>query len=171
MSQLSAAVASIDPKYAQEICAMAKTALAGQVSLGKIVDVLSPLRKKVETFSGLSEDQKVSALLDGVLSALTPAQKELYESHLKNLVPSLLKSAVDLAPTLQQAEAVGKACLPFLGDMLKGFFPCLVAKVPVLEKDAELAVRFEPDSIPNLISLDCLDPPVISDQDNTSPKA
>ena len=171
MSQLSAAVALIDPKYAQEICAMAKNALGQEVSLGKIVDLLTPLRQKVETFSGLSADQKVSVLLDGLLSALTPAQKVHYESHLKQLVPSLLKAAVDLAPTLQEAEAVGRACLPFLGDMLKGFFPCLAVKEPVLEKSAQLAVRFEPESTPNLISLDPLDPPVLPDQDKKDPKA
>ena len=171
MSQLSAAVASIDPKYVQEICAMAKNALGEQVSLGKIVDLLSPLRQKVETFSDLSADQKVSVLLDGLLSALTPAQKVVYESHLTNMVPSLLKAAVDLAPTLQEAEAVGRACLPFLGDMLKGFFPCLVAKAPVLEKAAQLAVRFEPDSIPTLMSLAPVDPPVLPDQDKKDPKA
>ena len=150
---------------------MAKNALGEQVSLGKIVDILTPLRQKVETFSDLSADQKVSVLLDGLLSALTPAQKDLYESHLRNFVPSLLKAAVDFAPSLQEVEAVGRACLPFLLDKLKGFFPCLVAKVPVLEKSAQLVVRLEPDSNPNLISIAPSDPPAISDQDKKDPTA
>jgi hypothetical protein len=170
MSQVLAVVASIDPKYVQEICVMAKNALGDQVSLGKIVDILPLLRQKVETFSDLSADQKVSALLDGLLSALTPAQKDLYESHLRNFVPSVLKAIVDFAPSIEEVKAVGMACLPFLGEKLKVFFPCLFAKAPVLEKPVELVLRSQPDNNSNLTSIS-VDPPVVSDQDKKSPEA
>jgi len=148
MSQLSDKLASVDPKYVEEIFLRAKISLQSvdlaNISLGNLVPLLPSLVQKAQTFSDISGPQKAAVVLEGLLQALPESVRSTLEAPLRDMLPAVLTLAVDAAKgkfSLEQAAAVGSVCLPTLYKTLQRFFPCAAKKVEVAAVSVGLDVR------------------------------
>jgi len=129
MSQGLHTVPSSDPKYVQEICELARIALAElgpkKVSLGVIVAILAPLLQGQQV-----PLDNTGAVLDALILALDNDQKASFRESLGSALEKVK------ANPLQK-----KKCLPSDFSLWKVFFPCRSKKADKILSSVEIVPR------------------------------
>lgn len=138
-------VQSIDPKYAKEICAVAKTFLEShtkELGLGNLIAAAGPLAQKAQTFVELKGSQKAAVVVDGLCAyvsehaPLAKEQKDALIAQVRQVLPSALTLLVDASRGA------------FLVEQARGFLAPLLACLPSLVCKSTVALAPEEKKVP-----------------------